>query len=157
MINGKSVLSALVLLACHTVVASAQSAIRDADQEARNAYQEHCSINSANNVAFTWVPCSFPPLPTGKRLAMREVSVNCSYNGSRLLGGSITYGLSTQPYADQTEFRGLQSYGDGSHFLTLPLYAHSDVTPNVNVYLNPNTSGWTTCKVSIRGYLVSKQ
>ncbi|HYO81550.1 MAG TPA: hypothetical protein VES20_09125 [Bryobacteraceae bacterium] len=140
-----------------TSMSSAQMLVKDSDQEARNAYQERCHPNSANNTPGTGVPCTFSPLPAGKRLAMREISTFCSYNGNRFAGMTLAFWLSHQNSAEYVGIRNsMSSIPGGSHAQTNSIYAHTDVTPNVTIYLNPNTSGLTMCAVTIRGFLVDQ-
>lgn len=151
MINRKSRIFTLVFVTFLST-ASAQTPIRDTDQEARNAYQETCSITSSLNDAF----CSLPPLPEGKRLALRELNMSCTENSSRVLGGEVFFKLSSQFRDEFYRFRALQSGHNGIRFLTVPLYGHSDFRPVVFLHLNPNQIATTSCDVSIHGYLVNK-
>jgi hypothetical protein len=133
--------------------ASAQLSMRDSDQEARDAYQERCYVNAANNTS-----CMFPSLPAEKRLAMREISTYCYYNGHRVSGMLLQFRLSHQSSPEYVAIRGsLSSVPGGLHGQTNPIYAHTDVTPSLSVYLNPSTSGLTLCTVTIRGFLVDRK
>lgn len=56
--------------------ASAQTVVSDNDNEVRNAYQLGCETDRPVP-GFHNTTCTLPPLPPGKRLAIRYVSAKC--------------------------------------------------------------------------------
>jgi hypothetical protein len=101
MINRKPGIFTLVFVAFLST-ALAQTPIRDTDPEGRNAYQETCHFATTLNDAV----CDLPPLPVGKRLALRELNVSCNQNSSRVLGGEVFFKLSHQLTDEFYRFRG---------------------------------------------------
>ena len=154
----------ICLLAAAVLPASAQEIksptlnVRDVDEEARNAYQEPCLITS--NEVFR--SCQFPPLPPGKRLAIRWLSASCSINASRVAGIQLIHELNdaTNQAGAVTRFRGslLQVFGiTGERVFGEPLYAHADTAPRVDLLLRDDPSnGTAVCNFSLRGYLINK-
>jgi hypothetical protein len=151
-------LVAAVLPAGAQEVKSPTLNVRDVDEEARNAYQEPCSITS-NQVIKS---CQFPPLPPGKRLAIRWLSASCSVNASRVAGIQLIHELSdaTNQAGAVTRFQGslLQAFGiTGERVFGEPLYAHADSAPRLDVLLRDDPSnGTAVCSFSLRGYLINK-
>ena len=154
---------AICLLAAAVLPARAQETksptlnVRDVDGEARNPYQEACSISSSQVIK----SCQFPPLPAGKRLAIRWLSASCSVNAARVAGVQLIHELNDANQAGAvTRFRGslLQVFGiTGERVFSEPLYAHADSAPRIDVLLRDDPSnGTAVCNFSLRGYLVSK-
>ena len=129
---------------------------RDVDGEARNAYQNHCSISTAGRE----IICVFPPLPAGKRLAIRWFSVFCHDGGFRVAGIELSHPLfdsGDDIFGLTTRFRTLQPFVFNERILEEPMYAHSDTAPSVRVLLNEAANTSTSCDFSVRGFLVDKQ
>jgi hypothetical protein len=132
--------------------------VSDVNQEAKNAYQESCSLTS-NTVVRS---CQFPAMPPGKRLAIRWLSGTCSIAASRVSGVQLIHELSdsTNQAGAVTRFRtsAFQSFGNtGERVLAEPLYAHADSAPRLDLFLRDDASnGIAVCSFSLRGYLVNK-
>jgi hypothetical protein len=132
--------------------------VKDVDQEGRNAYQEAC----LSVARFQIGQCEMPPLPPGKRLAIRWVSASCSPGASRVEGIQVV-----QELRDATDQTGggirfgrsrIQPFGlAGERVLEEPVYAHSDTPPRVTVFQRDDGSNTPVqCNVSVRGYLLNK-
>lgn len=160
----KHALSRVLCLFAAASVASAQvvkapaTSVSDIDQEARNAYQEGCSIVSNT----TFRSCQLPPLPPGKRLALRSIVASCSVNAARVAGVQVIHELSdaTNQSGSATRFRSalLQPFGvAGERVLSEPIYAHADSAPRIDLFTRDDgTSTVALCNFAVRGYLVSK-
>ena len=157
---------AACLLVGSALTASAQAvntatvSVKDIDQEARNAYQEGCRVSTTATVG----SCVLPALPDGKRLAIRWLSAICSASASRITGIQMFHELSGSALfcspgngCTLTRFRGPSTVFDnsGHRILEEPVYAHADVTPVIEVFLN-DTKVLTECIFSVKGYLVNK-
>ena len=146
--------AALAIVAFSTT-AEAQTVVRDSDNEARNEYQESCftSTSGPNSEG-----CTLPPLPQGKRLAIRYVSAFCNDTavGTRnpLLSGSGRLGFEVLPVSNRFVPRRVSS-SRSEYIVSEPVYLYSDVPVQISVRWEGD--GRLSCgSVGVIGYLVTK-
>lgn len=131
--------------------------VRAIDQEAVNAYQARCSIDALSTKRED--SCSMPRLPSGKRLAIRWLSMFC-LEGERVAAVEIRHSLSPfdPDYGSATRFRSVQSYGlYNDRILEEPVYAHSDEAVSAHLQRRDITNQPTRCTFEVRGYLVDRK
>lgn len=67
--------------------------VRDIDNEARNAFHVHCTVNLPG---FTSI-CNFPAVPQNKRFAVREITATCLSVGISIPGFGLDMNSTGNP------------------------------------------------------------
>ena len=147
--------SAALAIVVFCSAAQAQTIVRDSDNEARNAYQETCftSTSGPNSEG-----CTLPPLPQGKRLAIRYISAFCNDTsvGPRnpVLSVSGRLGFEVLPVSNRFVPRRVAS-SPSEYIVSEPVYLYSDVPVQISVRWEGD--GRLSCgSVGVIGYLVTK-
>lgn len=131
-----------------------QSAVRDSDNEARNAYQESCTTTLR---APGFANCTQPTLPPGKRLAIRYVSATCreasgTRNATIMFVGRIdsVTSASNGPVLIPVRMNATRPF----YLLGQSVFLHTDSPPQTIVTWEGEDS--LECVTSTFGYLVDK-